>query len=466
MIIVKKFGGTSVGSGERMLQVADIIKADTRAKKGKEKHNVIAIVSAVSPAKKVNGTTSLLLKAAELAMQDESFAAQVKQIRENHTGIIEFAIKDPGVRKESVAFIDSELARLQHILKSLTVMGIVNKDSILLDSVICFGEQLSAYLLTQILKSQGVNAVYKDLVQVIPSSVKKVDGSFFDKVQKAIAKACRPKGDETLIVTGYFGALPGGMLNHIGRGYSDFTAALIAAGLGKDKVKELQVWKEVDGICNADPNKVPSAKVLPVISAREASELTYFGSEVLHPFTVSRATAYSIPIRIKNTFAPNQPGTFVAQAMTTIVKPITAITAKKNISIVTIISNRMFNTYGFLAKIFNIMKERQIVVDLISTSEVSVSFSIDSHSKIDEAMADLAKLGEVVVVKQQAILAIIGENIKTSSDVTGRFFDSLGRAKIEVGMISKGEGQVNISCVIDEADIERATAAVFREFFG
>ena len=464
MIIVKKFGGTSVGSGERMLQVADIIKADVGAKKGKD--NVVAIISAVSPAKKANGTTSLLLKAAEFAMNDESYAAEIKQIRENHTSIIDFAIKSAKIREESTDFIEAELTKLQHILGSLTVMGIANKDTILLDSIICFGEQLSAYLLTQVLRDQGVNAVYKDLVQIIPTSIKKVDNSFFDKVQKAIAKACQPKGDETFIVTGYFGAIPGGMLNHIGRGYSDFTAALVAAGLGKDKGKELQVWKEVDGICNADPNKVSGAKVLPVISAQEASELTYFGSEVLHPFTVSRATAYSIPIRIKNTFAPEKPGTLVAQSMTSVITPITAITAKKNVSIVTVISNRMFNAYGFLAKIFNIMKEKRVVVDLISTSEVSVSFSVDSNSKMDEALQDLAKLGDVVVEKEQAILAIVGENIKTSSDITGRFFDSLGRAKIEVGMISKGEGQVNVSCVIDDVDVERATTAVFSEFFG
>ena len=464
MIIVKKFGGTSVGSGERMLQVAEIIKADA-TRKGKDKRNVIAIISAVSPAKKINGTTSLLLKAAELAMHNESFAAEMKQIRENHIDIINFAIKDAAMREESVAFFEAEMTKLQHVLDSLRVTGIANKDAVLLDGIICFGEQFSAYLLTQILRSQGIKAVYKDLAHVVTASIKKVDTNFFDKVQKLIARACKPKKNETLIVTGYFGAVPGGILNHIGRGYSDFTAALIAAGLGREKVDELQVWKEVDGICSADPNKVAGAKVLPVISAQEASELTYFGSEVLHPFTVSRAVTYSIPIRIKNTFTPDKPGTFVTKNVTNVIKPITAITAKKNTSVVTVTSNRMFNTYGFLAKIFNVMKEKQIVVDLISTSEISVSFTINSNSKIDEAIQDLEKLGEVTIVKKQAILAIVGENIKTSSDVTGRFFDSLGRAKIEVGMISKGEGQVNISCVIDEIDVERATTAVYSEFF-
>jgi aspartate kinase len=231
-------------------------------------------------------------------------------------------------------------------------------------------------------------------------------------------------------------------------------------------VDELQVWKEVDGVFTADPRRVPNARVLPSISPTEASELTYFGSEVLHPFTMERVVAAEVPIRIKNTFNPDAPGTVILPRNKggELLPRVTAVTAKKGITIFTIASNRMYNAYGFMARVFEVLNAHGVVVDLIATSEVSLSFTVDHRDDLDKSLPDLRQLGEVTVTPGRAILAMVGEGMKFAKGTAGGMFTSLGNAGVNIEMISQGASEINISCVIREEDAEMGLQAIHAAF--
>ncbi|MCC6933126.1 MAG: aspartate kinase [Deltaproteobacteria bacterium] len=456
-IIVKKFGGTSVGSGERLKLVSNIIKNTAKSNK------VIVVVSAMSPEKKTSGTTSLLLKAADCAVSDQPFNDVIEQITSYHAQAIREAINSPAIVERCERFVIEELSRLSSFLHAIRIIGELTPIS--LDNVIAVGEKLSAYILAQTLNDHGMRAEYKDLSSIVDKRYKNIDGDFFKMLQERIANFCRVQDDTIPVVTGYFGPVPGGMIEKIGRGYTDFTSALLTAGLASDLVEELQVWKEVDGVCTADPRKVKGAMVLDEISASEAAELTHFGSEVLHPFTMERVTMAKIPIRVKNTFNPDYPGTRIVNSAPTHKRPVTAITAKKGITVVTITSNRMYDTYGFLAQVFNVLKKHGVVVDLVSTSEISISFTVEKAGYVEKAKADLEALGKINIIQDQSILAVVGENMRYDYNCTFKLFGALATEKIQVGMISKGEMQVNISCVIKDEEVERALPVVHSAFF-
>ena len=261
------------------------------------------------------------------------------------------------------------------------------------------------------------------------------------------------------VLTGYFGFVPGGIIQSIGRGYTDLTAALAAAAVG---ARELQIWKEVDGVFSADPRKVEDAHVLESITPDEAAELTYFGSEVIHPFTMEQVIKANIPIRIKNTLNPGAPGTIVDPDLDDSgpARPATAVTAKRNITVININSNRMLMAYGFMERIFNVFEKYGIIIDLIATSEVSVSITVDNEKNLDRAVADLKELGDVTVRRNLAILSLVGRGQKHCVGLAGRMFSELGSEQINIEMISQGASEINISCVIKDEHADRALRVI------
>lgn len=270
------------------------------------------------------------------------------------------------------------------------------------------------------------------------------------------------------LMIGYFGPVPGSLLSQIGRGYTDLCAALCAVGLS---ASELQVWKEVDGIFTADPRKVPSARLVPVITPDEAAELTYYGSEVIHPFTMEQVIRAKIPIRIKNVENPSGSGTIIYPSSSSSASPSassdsesdgqptkspvptsklpTAVTIKDNIIVLNIHSNRKTISHGFLARIFGTLDRTGVVVDLISTSEVHVSMAMqDFHNKkrLDRLVADLEKIGDITVSRDMAILSLVGRNMRHAVGCAGMMFSALARAGCNIEMISQGASEINISC--------------------
>ena len=454
-IIVKKFGGTSVGNGERLKNVASIIESTLRD------YRVVVVVSAMSDTVKSEGTTSRLLRAAEQALAGESFSDTLKAIERHHQEAIDVAVETAALREEAASDVRQEMDRLRGVLEAIEVLRDMSPRS--QDVLLSTGERLSALLLAATLRSRGIEAKYTDLTDIVPDSEAEVDPRFFQRLQEPLANRCRPTGSLVPVVTGFFGMVPGGLLAAVGRGYTDFTAAMISAGLGNQVVHEMQVWKEVDGIFTADPRRVKNATVLPSITPSEAAELTYFGSEVLHPFTMERVVSAHIPIRVKNTFSPKGDGT-VIYTQENPPHRVTAVTAKRGITIISVQSNRMYNAHGFMARVFNVLESKGVVVDLISTSEVSISLTVDSMEDAKRAKAGLEELGSVTISPGRSILAMVGEGMKYYTGTAGKMFTALGDSKVNIEMITQGASEINISCVIAEEDTENALLAVHKAF--
>jgi aspartate kinase len=331
------------------------------------------------------------------------------------------------------------------------------------DRIVSFGEKLSCRFVTALLQDRGVDAEYVDLSDVVHFKTSKgLDLAFYREMAAALQEKVLACEERVPVITGYFGTVPGGLMDgEIGRGYTDLCAALVAVGI---KAEELQVWKEVDGIFTADPTKVPTARLLPTITPSEAAELTFYGSEVIHHLTmdqVIRATP-PIQIRIKNVKNPRGNGTIVlpdAKLSSTQLshnrsssalslnrktpKRPTAVTIKDKISVINVHSNKRSISHGFFAKVFSILDKRQLSVDLISTSEVHVSMAIHSANISDEdlqkAKAELEECGEVSILNQMAILSLVGADMKNMIGIAGRMFSTLGENNVNIEMISQGK---------------------------
>ena len=287
---------------------------------------------------------------------------------------------------------------------------------------------------------------------------------------------------------GFFGPVPGSLLHQVGRGYTDLLSALLAVGL---EASELQIWKEVDGIFTADPRKVPTARLLSVISPDEAAELTYYGSEVVHPFTMEQVIRRKIPIRIKTVDNPRGGGTVIfpdpdADAIQenetggTVPEPAslsmlenlslmaeahhhrkmpTAVTIKEKIVVLNVNSNRKSVSHGFLAGIFGTLDRFGVVVDLISTSEVHVSMAIEDSlapKLLDRLVTELRKSGTVSAHRDMAILSLVGKQMRNMVGIAGRMFTTLAQGNVNIEMISQGASEINISCVIEARDAVKA----------
>jgi len=460
-LLIQKFGGTSLGTHERLQGVCDIIKNSA------QDHRVAVVVSAVSPQDKARGTTSLLLRVAEAAMagdlqlQDELMT----QIETTHHDIIKDLIKDVTCRFEATEHVYKELKKLSGFLDALRVIQELSPRSH--DMVIGVGERLSAGLLAAALRSNGVKAQYFDLSNLCKEAINSREPGYHHKIQSAMREALGGRINGCVpVITGFVGNYEGGIVEAVGRGYSDLTAALAAAEF---EALELQVWKEVQGIFSADPKRVPGARVLPTVTPVEAAELTYFGSEVLHPFTMNVAISRGVPIRIKNTFDPESPGTAVyPDSMLNDEAPVwgaKAVTSKKKIWVLAVTSNQLYSSGQFLEETFGVLRRHRIISDLVSTSEVMISVAVNEATgpeAVYAAVEELGRFANASVQEDRAILSIIGRDIKGRKGVAARMFTCLAEAGVNIEMITQGASEVNVSCVIDENQVHEAMEVVHK----
>ncbi|KAJ3894540.1 Aspartate/glutamate/uridylate kinase [Lentinula edodes] len=435
-----------------------------------------------------------------------TFNTTVDLIRQEHFKAAADFISDPDIRQELEEEVDKDCDWLRSFLFASQVINEVSPRS--KDSIIGLGERLACKFMTAVLRDQGIDAEYVSLEDVVPEADDAVlendtlDQSFYDKVAQAVGERVKQCGRRVPVVTGFFGPIPGSLLTQVGRGYTDLLSALLSVGL---EASELQIWKEVDGIFTADPRKVPTARLLPIISPDEAAELTYYGSEVVHPFTMEQAIRCKIPIRIKNVENPTGGGTLifpdsehdsdlleVSQELDAnksgIPEPIshsqlhemaqqaahrhahngalyhhkkfpTAVTIKERIVVINVNSNRKSVSHGFLAGIFGTLDRFGVVVDLISTSEVHVSMAIEdalAQKLLDRLIMELKKSGSVSVHRHMAILSLVGREMRHLVGIAGRMFTTLGNGNVNIEMISQGASEINISCVIEGKDAVKA----------
>ncbi|KAJ3408490.1 Aspartokinase [Chytridiales sp. JEL 0842] len=426
---------------------------------------------------KAEGTTSRLLEAADdiLLPNSTRYLDIVNIIEESHLKAVDEAILNDDIRSKARRDVQAECQKLKSFMSAAEIIDEISPRS--RDIIIGTGEKLSARIFSYVLLDRDVKAEYVSLDKIIDRhfEITSLDQRFYDYLSERLAERMSSIPSDTVpVLTGFLGPVPGSILTTIGRGYTDLTAALLAVGI---KAEELQIWKEVDGIFTADPRKAKKAKLLPNITPEEAAELTYYGSEVVHPFTMEQVIRASIPIRIKNTFKPEGEGTLIlpgkSPSNSTLdisngatpkqPKHATAVTIKDNVIVVNVHSNRKSVSHGFLAQIFATLDKHGIVVDLISTSEVHVSMALGpfaTEKKLSKAIPDLKKYGQVDIVTDMAILSLVGREMRNSVGIASRMFATLARNGVNIEMISQGASEINISCVIEESKSVAALTAV------
>ncbi|CAN6645210.1 hypothetical protein TRVA0_021S00298 [Trichomonascus vanleenenianus] len=471
--VVQKFGGTSVGKFPEQI-AEDIVKLYSS-----QNYRPVVVCSARSTDTKEEGTTTRLLKAAEIALDKGDFSRVIEAIRNDHIRAARTHLNSAEIIYELNSRINQECDDVAKLLSAAQIIDEVSAKT--MDNIMSTGEKLSCMFMAALMTDRGLAATYVDLSHIISSTYivgpNGLDKSFYTDLTQAITQEVLKAGDTIPVVTGFFGAVPGGLLSSVGRGYTDLCAALVAVGLQAD---ELQIWKEVDGIFTADPRKVPTARLISQITPEEASELTYYGSEVIHPFTMEQVIRARIPIRIKNVMNPTGQGTIIfpddnsrpgdvtplhpPEVVTTLnllqkPKLPTAVTTKTDIIVLNVHSNKKNLSHGFFAGVFGVLDRWQMVVDLISTSEVHVSMAIQSNiadHTLKSALTELRQYGSVDITRQLCIVSLVGKQMKHLVGIAGQMFTTLADANVNIEMISQGASEINISCVIDTSNALKA----------
>jgi aspartate kinase len=331
------------------------------------------------------------------------------------------------------------------------------------DAIVSFGETLSSTLLAAVLNQKGIKARQVDARRCI------VTDEEFTSAVPLMAETFSHSQSELIpvlengvvpVLGGFIGSTKQGVSTTLGRGGSDYTAALIGAALG---VREIQIWTDVTGVLTADPRVVPEAQTVERLSYGEAAELAYFGAKVLHPKTIQPAIENSIPVRICNSRAPHEPGTLVGPETETSPRPLKAIAHTTGVTTVQISSARMLGAYGFLRALFEVFDKHRTVVDVVTTSEVSVSLSLDDASALPAIVAELEQLGTVRVEKGRAIICVVGEGLRGTPGIAARVFSTI--SDINVTLISQGASSVNFTFAIEEKHVKEAVTRLHEEFF-
>ncbi len=447
-MIVMKFGGTSVESAVAIERVAGIVKArlDRRP---------IVVVSAMGK------TTNKLLALAQSAIkgQKDDYIRQLHDLRDFHSREARQLV--PLARRAELdRSLDEQFQEMTELVKGLAVLGEVTPRSV--DAISSYGERLSSYIVSLAFEYFGVPSAHVDSRKVIVTDSRHTQAApLFAETYRRLAATVAPLAQTKVVVMGGFiASTEEGVTSTLGRGGSDFTASIVGAGVNAE---EIQIWTDVDGMLTADPTIMPGGHRVKVISFAEAAELAYFGAKVLHPATVIPAIERNIPVLILNSRRPDVPGTRIVGETVRGSNAVKSIACKRKITLVNIHSTRMFMAHGFLRRIFEIFDRYETSVDMIATSEVSVSLTIDNTAHMKSIVAEMSEFSEVATEPDQAIVCLVGENIRHTPGVASRTFGSLGGANIR--MISQGASLLNLSFVIAEADLHQAVKALHGEFF-
>jgi aspartate kinase len=447
-MIVMKFGGSSVESAAAIERVARIVKA-------RQAQKPVVVVSAMGK------TTNKLLAIAAAAIQGhrEESIRQIQDLRDYHSREARL-VAPPGRRVELDRFLDEHFQELTELVKGLAVLGELTPRSI--DAISSYGERLSSYIVALAFRQFGMEAGHLDSRRVIVTDKRHTQAApNFPETYARLAATLPPMAREGVVVMGGFiGSTEDGVTTTLGRGGSDFTASIVGAGIGAE---EIQIWTDVDGLLTADPSILPGGHRVRTISFAEAAELAYFGAKVLHPATVLPAIEKNIPVLILNSRRPEAPGTRIVSGAVACSNAVKSIACKRKITVVNIRSTRMLMAHGFLRRIFEVFDRFETPVDMVATSEVSVSLTIDNPERLDAIVAELRQFAEVDIDKDQVIVCLVGDNIRYTPGVAKRVFTALDG--INIRMISQGASLLNISFVVAEADLSRAVPALHEEFF-
>ncbi len=440
-MIVMKFGGTSVGDADAIKRVARIVGTFLEDRP-------VVIVSAVG------GITDLLLEAARSARDRSRQSLRlIEKFCRKHDRII----SQLGLTEK---LVERDYEHLREVLHGIYLLKELTPRS--LDCVASFGERISAKIVSAYLRSAGIpSRQYMGWDAGIVTNDLHCNASPLPETWSRVRR--RLRSIKTLpVVTGFIAKNLHGEITTLGRGGSDFTAAIIGRAL---HVKEIQIWTDVSGIMTADPRVARQARTIEKLSFSEAAELAYFGAKVLHPRTIEPAVEKDIPVRILNTFKPRAAGSLVVKKARRPRRLVRAIACKKGNILFNLRSTRMLDTHGYLARIFEVFNHYAVPVDLIATSEVSVSVTVDSSAagKLKEIVSDLGKICTTCSVGRRAIVCVVGEGIGGTPNIAGKIFKIVGRAGINIEMISQASSALNISFVVRNNEADKAVRLLHKE---
>lgn len=438
--VVMKFGGTSVATAERIQAVADIV-----ASRIERRPLVVVSAVGVSEAGEVK-ITDQLEAMAELAHAHKPYQENLDGIRVKHEEVL---------RKLGLSWqlISPVWSKLKVALKNLD-----RPYEEYLDEIFSFGERLSSNIVAAVLNDRGTPARCVDVDELdIITDENFQDATVSEENEKKILGKFR-KEKKTLVLPGFVGHTADGRVTTLGRGGSDYTAALVGAAF---KAGEIQIWTDVSGMRSADPRLVPDAERLEVISFDEAKELAAFGARVLHPKTIEPAMRKNIPVVILNSFKPGDEGTTIHAEHIKQNKVIKAIAHKRGVDMLSIESTRMLGASGYMARIFTIFATYGIDIEVMATTEVSISMTLNQSKNLDKVIEELKEFANVTLEPGQTIICIVGEGMRHTPGVSGRVFSTLGTAGVNVEMIAQGGSEINITFLVDDKDADRAIKALY-----
>jgi aspartate kinase len=447
--IVMKFGGTSVGDPKAIGRVVEIVR-------GRLKQRPVVVVSAMARV-----TDQLLQMARAAGNGDRKTALTLaRELRERHYNTAG-ELLGTALFTQFHSDLGTEFEDLEELLRGISAVGELTPRTT--DNVASFGEILSSKLVTAALLAHGIEATLVDSRDCIVT-----DGNFtraaplFEETNTNLGEMVQPliNLSRVPVMGGFVGATRNGITTTIGRGGSDFSAAIIGAGLGAEKI---EIWTDVDGMMTTDPNLCPDARRIKTISFDEAAELAYFGAKVLHPATVLPAIQKNIPVYILNSRNADCEGTRITARAPHCKNFFKAIAAKRRITIIDIAAPRMLLAHGFLKAIFDAFDRHRIPIDVVSTSEVSVSLTVDSNESIPALAEDLSRLADVKYEGRKAIVCLVGENLREVPGIAAHVFGQLTDVKIR--MISQGASEINLTFVVDEEQVPGIVQRLHKTFF-
>ena len=448
-MIVMKFGGTSVQDSVAISRAADIVK-------GRRPQQPVVVVSAMAKV-----TDQLLAMARAAGNGDRKVALDLsRSLRERHYNTAG-ELLGTAVFTQFHSELEEYFEALDELIRGIVAVGELTPRTT--DHVAAYGELLSSKICAAAFASCGLDATLVDSRQcILTDNTHTRAAPLMEDTHRRLRAAVQPLLDagQIPVMGGFIGATKAGVTTTIGRGGSDYSAAIIGAGLD---AQAIEIWTDVDGMLTTDPNLCPEARRIKVISFDEAAELAYFGAKVLHPATVLPAVQKNIPVFILNSRNPECEGTRISARAPQCRNSFKAIAAKKRITIIDVAAPRMLLVHGFLRAIFEAFDRHRVPVDVVSTSEVSVSLTVDSNESIPALAADLAKLADVKYEGRKAIVCLVGENLRETPGLAARVFSELTDVKIR--MISQGASEINLTFVIEEDQVPQVIQRLHRVFF-
>ncbi|MGA3343515.1 MAG: lysine-sensitive aspartokinase 3 [Terracidiphilus sp.] len=451
-VVVMKFGGTSVEDPVAIGRTAAIVAG--RVALGKQP---VVVVSAMAKV-----TDQLLRAAAAASTGDRTGALAISErLRCRHRDTAAALVKNTADCAALIDGIDAKFDSLDEILRGLA--AILELTPRISDLIVSHGELLSSRIVAAAFRELGIDAAHADAREIVITDSQFQKAVPLDNLieQRAQAKLLPLASQGKVpVMGGFIASNEAGITTTLGRGGSDFTGALIGGAL---QAEAIEIWTDVDGIMTTDPRVCPDALRVKIISFEEAAELAYFGAKVLHPATILPAVKKNIPVLVLNSRNAACEGTRITSLAPHCKSPFKSIAVKKKLSIIDVVASRMLMTHGYMRDIFTIFDKHQCPVDMVSTSEVSVSLSVDSNEKLPAIAADLSKLADVKYEGKKALVCMVGDDIRGKSGMAAQVFTAIKH--INVRMISQGASEINMSFMIDEDDADEAVRSLHAIFF-